>query len=65
MKKAPSEYKLDYLMFSQELRNSETEINGKWVPARPMGLFSLTNRIRLAWSVFTGKNDVLSWPEGQ
>ena len=35
----------------------------KWVPARPLGYFGLCpiRRIKLAWSVFTGKNDVLKW----
>jgi len=65
MKRAPSEYTLNYLMYNLDLRNNETEINGKWVPARPFGLFSLRNRLRLAWKVFTGKADVFTWPEGQ
>lgn len=63
MKNAPTLYTIESLYATT--KDSQTEINGKWVPARPLGLFSLTNRIRLAWSVFTGKNDVLSWPEGQ
>ena len=45
--------------------NNDAEINGKWVPARPIGLHSLANRIRLAWLVFTGKADALIWPENQ
>jgi hypothetical protein len=36
---------------------------GEWVPARPYGLYSLSNRFRLAWMVFTGKADALRWPE--
>lgn len=40
-------------------------INGKWVPARSLGFYSVWERFRLAWMVFTGKADALVWPEGQ
>lgn len=36
--------------------------DGKWVAARPYGYFSLRNRLTLAWAVFTGKADALTWP---
>lgn len=44
-----------------------TEINGNWVPARPLnwkhrGLFQ---RLREAWAVFRGKAAAFTWPEGQ
>jgi 2-polyprenyl-6-methoxyphenol hydroxylase-like FAD-dependent oxidoreductase len=35
---------------------------GDWEPARPYGLYSLRNRFRLAWMVFTGEADALRWP---
>lgn len=35
---------------------------GDYEPARPYGLYSLRNRIRLAWMVFTGEADALRWP---
>ena len=40
------------------------KINGKeiWVPARSHGMFSIKERLRLAWKVFTGRADVLEWP---
>jgi hypothetical protein len=41
------------------------EINGRWVPARPMGFSSIATRIRAAYLAFTGKGDVVIWPEGQ
>lgn len=44
------------------LIDSTTEINGKWQPARPRGYQSLFRRFRLAWWVFTGKADALTWP---
>jgi len=44
-----------------------TQINGNWVPARPLnyrhrGFFQ---RLREAWAVFTGKAEAFTWPEGQ
>jgi hypothetical protein len=42
-----------------------TGINEKWVPARPVGYFSLRSRFKLAWNVFNGTYDALKWPEGQ
>jgi len=42
-----------------------TEINGKYVPARPEGFVSIHHRIHCAWLVFTGKADAIIWPEGQ
>lgn len=41
--------------------NVSVEIDGKWVPARPLGLY----RLRAAWLVFTGRADAVSWPGGQ
>lgn len=35
---------------------------GDWEPSRPLGLFSLRSRLRLAWMVFTGNADALRWP---
>ena len=44
------------------------EINGKWVPARPLpfyGLVGFKMRFRDAMKVLTGKADAFTWPEGQ
>jgi hypothetical protein len=53
----------------KELQNLDTqaEINGKWVPARPINYRyrSIFTRIREAWHVFTGKTDGFHWPMGQ
>lgn len=38
-----------------------TQIDGKWVPARYMGLDTIPNRLKLAWDVFRGKADALYW----
>jgi len=44
-----------------------TEINGKWVPARPVNwkYRSIPEKIKEALAVFTGKADAFVWPEGQ
>jgi hypothetical protein len=42
-----------------------TNINSKWVPARPLGYQSFRSRLKLAWMVFTGRADALVWPENQ
>jgi hypothetical protein len=40
-------------------------IKDRWVPARPLGRQTFTNRLRCTWLVFTGKADALVWPEKQ
>ena len=44
-----------------------TDINGKWVPARPINYKyrSIQQRFREAWAVFTGRAEAFTWPEGQ
>jgi hypothetical protein len=39
------------------------EVDGKWVPARPIVYWTLFERLKGAWQVFTGKHDVLVWDE--
>lgn len=39
----------------------ETEIGGRWVPARPLPFPSFLQRWRAAWMVFTGRADALKW----
>jgi hypothetical protein len=43
------------------------EINGKWVPARPVNYKcrSWWTRVKEAWAVYKGKADCFTWPEGQ
>ena len=36
--------------------------DGRYVPARPEGFWSLSHRIRATWLVWTGKADALLWP---
>ena len=61
-KKAPNLYSL------QELRtywHNHVQIDGEWYLARPLGLDTLSNRLKLAWAVFTGKYDAVRWPGNQ
>ena len=60
--KAPMIYDLEDLNDPNE---TQADINGKWVPARPLGFFSIWHRIRCAWLAFTGACDLVRWPEGQ
>lgn len=42
----------------------QAEINGKWVPARPVGQ-GLWARLKNAVAVLRGRADAFKWPEGQ
>jgi hypothetical protein len=33
-----------------------------WVPARPLGWTSVSERLRAMWLVWTGRADVVTWP---
>jgi len=51
----------------QDRETVQTEINGKWVPARPINWTcrSLRVRVKEAWAVFKGEAEAFKWPEGQ
>ena len=63
MDKAPTIYSLEGLLKS--IKGEQAEIDGKWVPARPLGFYSIGHRIKAAWLVFTGKADAVTWPGNQ
>ena len=74
MKKAPQLWKLQDLPGMKKVANEIPtitevciDIDGYkyWMPARPLGDYSIINRIKLAWMVFTGKADALIWPGNQ
>lgn len=50
-----------------ENRTTTKEINGQWVPARPINykILSVKQRIKDALAVFFGKADAVKWPLGQ
>ncbi len=64
LNKAPSVYTLSTLDAVLKSGNSCGR-GGVWAPARPDGFYSVKNRLRLAWEVFTGRADVLRWPLDQ
>ena len=59
----PNYFTLEELLKS--VNSAQAGINGKWVPARPVGFHSLWWNLKLAWLVFKGEADCLVWPEGQ
>lgn len=62
---APTLMELDNLVAYASDGSCRTLINGEWVAARPYGRFSLLNRIKCAWLVFTGRADAVTWPGDQ
>ena len=44
--------------------SSDSLINGKWIPARPIRLVNFMDRLTVSWGVFTGKYDAIDWQEG-
>ncbi len=63
MKKYPNIFFLKDLL--EMVDTVSTEINGKWIPARPLGYPTLGSRLKAAWMVFTGKADAVVWPGEQ
>lgn len=61
MKKAPNIIRLRDL--TGEV--SQTCVNGQWVPARPLGFYSLWHRLHCAWMVFIGHADAFVWPQDE
>ena len=59
---APCEWTVGSLARHCNSGATSAQVDGKYVPARPYGLFSMRSRLRLAWDVFVGKADALYWP---
>ena len=53
-----------YMAEEIQKHSCQTEIDGKWYPARPIPCSSPIDRLRWAWGVFTGRYDVLCWRDG-
>jgi len=47
--------------------NPSVNIEGRWVPARPINYKYRTfwQKLKEAWTVFIGKSDSFRWPMGQ
>lgn len=41
--------------------NTQTCVKGVWVRARPLPYYSIINRLRATWLVFTGQADAFIW----
>lgn len=63
MKKAPKIWELDGLV--ETTRALTVEVDGKWIPCRPMSGGGIRNRIKATWLVWTGKADAVIWPSNQ
>jgi len=60
---APNHHTLEHIRDIAVEPDTMREISpSRWVPARPMGFDSWGTRFKLAWMVFTGKADALTWP---
>lgn len=65
MRDAPTLYTLKSLSYTLNQNCTTGLPDGTWVPARPVGLYSLRGRFRIAWLVFTGRADAFRWPGDQ
>ena len=63
MKKAPNITTVENVITNS--KQNSTCIAGEWIPARPIGFFSLGNRLKAAWMVFKGDADALVWGGNQ
>lgn len=62
MNRTPNLYTLENLIRTANSGVSSGLPDGRWVPARPLGFYSIGNRIKCAWMVFTGRADAVVWP---
>ena len=46
-------------------KGTTTEINGKWVPARPLNYRNIKNIIKEVYMIILGKADVVVWSYGR
>lgn len=45
--------------------STSVQINGKWVPARPISGTFRWEKLKAAWEVLRGRADAFTWPGGQ
>jgi len=57
--------KYDKVTFESLAQGPQTNIEGRWVPSRPIPYVSWINRLKLAWDVFTYKADAFYWNKKQ
>lgn len=61
--KSPNIFHLGHLL--DYVRKVSVQVDGSWVPARPIGMYGLMPRLKAAWLVFSGKADAVIWPGRQ
>ncbi len=61
MKKTPNLFTLRQLL--DAVNGASAYIDGRWVPARPIGFWAIRHRMRCAWLVWMGEADAVVWPE--
>jgi hypothetical protein len=61
MKQAPNLWKLKELANHIKEGPKESDDFENWRPARPLGFYSLKSRLKIAWKVFIGKADAVTW----
>ena len=51
----------------EHCNSNSAEVNGRWVPARPINYTCRTLKEKFveSWAVFTGRAEAFTWPEGQ
>lgn len=63
LNKAPNTWQLELLVKHAVEGECQAGLpDGRWVPARPLGFYSLGSRLKAAWLVFTGEADAVLWP---
>lgn len=65
MRKAPAIYNFEDLKTILQLNVTKSSDGETWYVARPLGYYSIKNRIKCAWLAFAGKADLLIWPDNQ
>lgn len=56
-------YDLEWLL--KHANETQAEINGRWVPARPVSGTFRFEKLKAAWEVFRGRADAIRWPGSQ
>lgn len=64
MKKEPRLWQLKDLIRSAQ-SNQASQDGSYYYPSRPMGYAPIPLKLKFVWGVWTGKYDVVQWPEGQ
>ena len=55
--------KMPGILFQSNMESKTVmcEVKGRWVRARPLPFYSIGNRLKATWLVFTGQADAFIW----